>query len=216
MQLVEFPGCCAAKVLVGFGQSNTAAWGFRPDREYTEESFFGEALHHLAHAGRYNYATVIAITNSDQTTAISVLPKLGFVCVQQDLGKNQHADKTISTWVYTVTGADRQPLPLPVNPFAKKAEDVKKVDEVVAAGVGGFHPAVRTPLYQEMRQYFLPRIGRVEWRKIADNLKQVYDDENVRASFGGTSLFMAFHWASAEQGDNYWRKLNARMAAGRR
>ena len=155
--------------------------------------------------GRNNQATVIAITNSDQTTAISVLPKLGFVCIQQDLGKMQHIDKTISTWVYTVTDKDRKPLPLPANPFAKKVEPV-----VEKEAPAGFHTAIRTTLYRVMRQYFLPRIGMVEWRKIAKNLKQVYDDEVVYTNFN-LHLSAAFAWKETEQGDAYWRDLNAQM-----
>lgn len=145
MQLVAFPGCCTAQVLVGFGQSDTAAWGYRPAREYTEETFYTEARGHLEQAGRGSYATVIAITNSDQTTAMKVLPKLGFVLVQQEIGKRAHEDKTLNTYVYTVTGADKKPLPVPANPFAKKEEIVP------AQGLREGIVHVRIPVQQAQR-----------------------------------------------------------------
>lgn len=117
MQLQSFPGCCTAQVLVGFGQSDTAAYGYRPARPYTEETFYEEAKRLIQNAGRMNQATIIAITNNDQTVAMTVLPRLGFKLVQEKIGKNQHADKTLNTYVYTVNDADRVPLEVPANPF---------------------------------------------------------------------------------------------------
>lgn len=149
MQLVHFPGCCTAQVLVGFGQSDTAALGYRPHREYTEETFYNEAKRLLEQAGRHNYATVIAITNSDQTTAMKVLPKLGFVLVQQEIGKRQHEDKTLNTYVYTVTGADKKPLPVPANPFAKKEEAVPA--QGLREGVVHVRIPVQRPVQQVVR-----------------------------------------------------------------
>lgn len=148
MQLVHFPGCCTAQVLVGFGQSDTAALGYRPHREYTEETFYNEAKRLLEQAGRHNYATVIAITNSDQTTAMKVLPKLGFVLVQQEIGKRQHEDKTLNTYVYTVTGADKKPLPVPANPFVKPAP--VKVHLAVRQRDGAIIPVHRVVVNKEM------------------------------------------------------------------
>lgn len=121
MKLVPFAGCCTARILTGFGQTFTAEHQYRPEQPYTEKTMFQELLSHLETAGRNNVATVISITNSDQTIAATVLPRAGFVEVQKELAKRQHADKTISTWVYTVTDKNRVPLPLPDhNPFAKK------------------------------------------------------------------------------------------------
>lgn len=150
MQLVDFPGCCTACVLVGFGQSDTAQYNYRPEREYTEETFYKEAKELLEQAGRGNSATVIAITNSDQTTAMKVLPKLGFVLVQQEIGKRAHEDKTLNTYVYTVTGADKKPLPVPANPFAKKEEIVIAAPQPVRQ-----HGVVRPPVQQGVRVPFV-------------------------------------------------------------
>ena len=120
MKLHTFPGCCTAKILVGFGETDTAAYDIRPAEPYTDETMFAEILELLRAAGRGGNATVVATTNSDQRTANAVLPKAGFVCVQQNIHKVAHSHLQLSTWVYTVCDADRQALPLPVNPFVKK------------------------------------------------------------------------------------------------
>ena len=122
MRLQAFPNCCTAKILIGLGPSATAGEGWPHNEPCTKENFFKIGKELLLEAGRGFSATVIAITNSDQLIAIETLPALGFIRVQQDIGKRNHADKTLSTWVYTVCDKDRQPLPIPANPFVVKKE----------------------------------------------------------------------------------------------
>lgn len=158
MQLEYFPGCCTARVLVGFGQSNAAEWGYRPNVPYTNETFYKEARELIERAGRQNAATIIAITNNDQTVAMEVLPKLGFKLVQEKLGKNAHADKSLNTYVYTINDADRRPLPVPANPFAKPERAVAPVRNAVR-NVG-----VRVSA-EEVERYRNTRMGELGTRR---------------------------------------------------
>lgn len=204
MVLENFPGCCTAQVLVGFGQSDTAAWNYRPDRPYTEETFYKEARELLEIAGRVNKATVIAITNSDQTIAMKVLPKLGFVLVQQEIGKRQHEDKTLNTYVYTVTGADKKPLPVPANPFAKKEVVVHAAPQPVRQH-GVVRPTVQRPAQrgvripvEEVEDYRDERMGeRGTRRQINERLFATMPRRDAQGRF--VSIPQRGHWYSAEE-----------------
>lgn len=122
MQLVPFTGCCTARILTGFGQSDTAYREYRPNQNYTKDTMADEIREHILAAGRGGAATIIAITDNQQTTAMEVLPAMGFLLVQAEIGKIAHANKTLNTYVYTVNKEDRQPKPVPANPFVKPVE----------------------------------------------------------------------------------------------
>ena len=130
MELHSFPNCCTARVLAGMGQSNTAGYG---GGLYTEHTFQENVRRCIRQAARENVALIFAITNNDQKVAEKCLPLLGFVATHKDVGKMQHQDKTLTSWVYQVTGADKRALPIPVNPFAQPAAPV--IEPVVAPPV---------------------------------------------------------------------------------
>lgn len=141
MQLQGFPLCCTATVLTLLGPSDTAGgggWHRHVDGECNEENFFKAARACMEEAGRRGLATIIAITNSDQRVAMATLPKLGFVLVQEAIGKRNHAEKTLNTYVYTICDADRVPKALAANPFAPAARE----QEAAIEG-NPFHPAHR-------------------------------------------------------------------------
>ena len=206
MKLLSFPGCCTARVLTGFGQSDTGAWDHRPVKPYTEHSFFEIAKEHLRDAGRAQAAIVTATTTEEQTTAIAVLPKLGFICVAKDVKKNQHAEHTLSMWVYEVTKEDRMPKPLAANPFAAPVP--------VAAPVGEKPEIVsRTMLYRETKRLVFLKCPE-RWPEIRRNLQQVFQDARVEyKAFFGKNLRAGFLWSRTLQGRGYWESLNRTLAS---
>ena len=190
MKLLSFPGCCTARILAGFGESGTASWDLRPAKPYTEHSFFEEAKEHLRDA---------ATTTQEQTTAIAVLPKLGFSCVAKDVKKNQHAEHTLSMWVYEVTQADRMPKPLAANPFAPVIEK----PEIVS----------RTVLYHETKRLVFLKCPE-RWPEIRRNLQQVFQDARVESkAFFQENLRAGFLWSSTHQRRDYWESLNRTLAS---
>ena len=135
MELLGFPNCCTAGVMIGMGRSSTAGHtGVPYGQDYTKDTFCEAARECLRQAGRQNYGIVFAITNSDQKLAEECLPLLGFVCGHKEVGKNNHADKTITSWSYQVTKEDRQPKAVPANPFVK-AKPQAPVAQLVGAEV---------------------------------------------------------------------------------
>ena len=198
MKLLPFPGCCTARILAGFGESGTASWDLRPAKPYTEHSFFEEAKEHLRDAGRAQAAIVTATTTQEQTTAIAVLPKLGFSCVAKDVKKNQHAEHTLSMWVYEVTKEDRMPKPLAVNPFAPVIEK----PEIVS----------RTVLYRETKRLVFLKCPE-RWPEIRRNLQQVFQDPDVEDKvFQDACLSVGFVWRSTIQRRDYWATLHRTLS----
>ena len=206
MKLLSFPGCCTARVLTGFGQSDTGAWEHRPVKPYTEHSFFEIAKEHLRDAGRARAAIVTATTTQEQTTAIAVLPKLGFVCVAKDVKKEAHRGNSLSMWVYEVTQADRMPKPLAANPFAAPVP--------VAAPVGEKPEIVsRTMLYRETKRLVFLKCPE-RWPEIRRNLQQVFQDARVEyKAFFEENLRAGFLWSSTHQRVDYWGSLNHTLAS---
>lgn len=140
MQLNSFFGTCTARIMYGFGQSDTAIYG---RGIHDKDTMFDKCRELLQQAGREGAATVIAIIDNQQTIAAEVLPELGFVCVQRDLAKHKHHEKKISTYVYTVCDADRVALDIPQNPWEnpevrrqrEEAEAAERARAVEAARV---------------------------------------------------------------------------------
>ena len=119
MKLVPFPHCCTAKVLAGFGETDTADYGARPETPYTEENMFKEVVDKLEEAHRAGQAMVFATTNSEQKTANAVLPRVGFEKIEAT-AKANHSDLQLLGWVFRLNLADKvRPLKVPKNPFTK-------------------------------------------------------------------------------------------------
>ena len=119
MKLVPFPHCCTAKILAGFGETDTADYRARPETFYTEESMFKEIVDKLEEAHRAGQAMVFATTNSEQKTANAVLPRVGFEKIEAT-AKANHSDLQLLGWVFRLNLADKvRPLKVPKNPFTK-------------------------------------------------------------------------------------------------
>ena len=119
MKLVPFPHCCTAKILAGFGETNTADYGARPETPYTEEGMFKEVVDKLEEAHRAGQAMVFATTNSEQKTANAVLPRVGFEKIEAT-AKANHSGVQLLGWVFRLNLADKvRPLKVPKNPFTK-------------------------------------------------------------------------------------------------
>lgn len=138
MQLTTFQNTCTARIMYGFGQSDTSMAGRGQD--FPKDMMFGKCRQLLQQAGREGAATVIAIIDNQQTTAAEVLLLLGFVCVQRELAKHKHPEKKISTYVYTVCDADRVALAIPKNPWEnpgarRQREEAAAIEANRRAGV---------------------------------------------------------------------------------
>ena len=119
MKLVPFPHCCTAKILAGFGETDTADYGARPETPYTEEGMFKEVVDKLEEAHRAGQAMVFATTNSEQKTANAVLPRVGFEKIEAT-AKAAHSGVQLLGWVFRLNLADKvRPLKVPKNPFMK-------------------------------------------------------------------------------------------------
>jgi hypothetical protein len=94
MQLLEFPHCCTAKLIVDFGESDVAEGG---DREVT----YGEVRNYVQGQVQSFYnrqlAMIVATTNSQQTVANKVLEDLGFKHTKW-MSKRQHPETRVRLW----------------------------------------------------------------------------------------------------------------------
>lgn len=98
MHIVDFPGCCTAKILTGFGQTATAEGRYRPIVPITKQVISDWLHNQLTLLTRYgNIALVFATTNSDQVAAAEALTEIGFIKTNE-VEKNQHADKKLIGW----------------------------------------------------------------------------------------------------------------------
>lgn len=79
VKVVSYPGCCTAKVLIGFGQERNAGWDAHVERvetvEQMKESVDKAIRGHLI--GRHN-GIVSACLTSRQVRGIQALTELGF------------------------------------------------------------------------------------------------------------------------------------------
>lgn len=119
MRIQDFPGCCTAKIVLGFGGTGTASWEIRPKGNRTIESELKEFLER--EIVRYkNYAVFVATTNTQQVLANKVLAEVGFVPTNP-LPKNQHRETDLIVWHCPLKEHPlNQPKPIAVK-VAKKA-----------------------------------------------------------------------------------------------
>lgn len=202
MQLSAFQNTCTARIMYGFGQSDTAISG--RGQNFPKETMFAKCRELLQQAGREGAATVIAIIDNQQTTAAEVLPQLGFVCVQRDLAKHKHPEKKISTYVYTVCDADRVALPVPVNPW--ETPEARREREEEAARVAEQEQAVAVARVLRARRL----------QGVDDARRNGVDYNNLPAPRGrnrdleDTPLYQALKAALAEEPDT-WKKCRRNL-----
>ena len=92
MRLIDFPGCCSAKILTAFGQERNAVYGMGTD-DVTQVKL--ESL--LTYERMIEVGLVVAILTQNQTVGIDLLLKNGFVQGPW-VRKNKHHDTQIATF----------------------------------------------------------------------------------------------------------------------
>lgn len=157
MKLVPFPYCCTARILAGFGETDTADYGARPETPYTEESMFKEVVDKLEEAHRAGQAMVFATTNSEQKTANAVLPRVGFEKIEAT-AKANHSDVQLLGWVFRLNLADKvRPLKVPKNPFMKGEKAAPNPALQFGDEVGEENPLDQVDrMADDMRRIFRP------------------------------------------------------------
>lgn len=134
-RLIDFPGCCTAKILTGFGQSDTAEYAYRPAHGMSFEDMYAECesmIEVQKRGGRV--ALIFATTNSDQKMGEQVLEKLGFQRTLE-VSKSQHSDKTVTGWWVDVGNAEYRAKKAPKASGANWGDIAKQV--VVDAPING-------------------------------------------------------------------------------
>lgn len=107
--LVDFPGCCTAKIVTGFGQTGYGERRYAPLRPLSVDdilTFLEDRVRMLRRAG--NIALLYATTNSEQTIAEEALKKFGFVPTEA-VSKNQHMDVKLTGWHYIIGNKPVEP-----------------------------------------------------------------------------------------------------------
>lgn len=102
MQVKNYPNCCTAKVIVGFGQTNTADHEIRP---VNNELSVGE-IKRLIDERLNSYsiqqmATLTCITNDQQVNANKALEELGFYSSDW-MSKKQHSETKVKLWWFPI------------------------------------------------------------------------------------------------------------------
>lgn len=125
MQLVDFPGCCTAKIITGFGGTDTAEHRYRPAVPFTENTLFTALTELLERAHRQGQAMVFATTNTAQELPNKVLPRIGFQKVEESK-KTNHAEYGLIGWVFRLNDEKQvKPLKVPKNPWAEGPRPVE-------------------------------------------------------------------------------------------
>ena len=100
MVTTDFPYCCTAKILAGFGESDVAEGGNRKYSEEKIEEYILERIDIYGTPGAFSgLAALVVTTNSEQKTTNKVLRKLGFRHSQW-MTKHQHPETKIRIWWY--------------------------------------------------------------------------------------------------------------------
>jgi len=102
MNIVDFPHCCTAHIMVDFGESYTAEGGahsIKSSEIIKKLKFF---------CGMYNYhALFVATTNNQQKTANKTLLKLGF-SHSRWLSKKQHPNTKVRLWYISINKLNKK------------------------------------------------------------------------------------------------------------
>ena len=95
METKRFPGCCTVRVVVGFGNTMIAEYGWNVDNTVEE---IKEYLVSEAHFQKRNgKAMLTATTNNQQKTANKALRAVGFKRTKW-MSKPQHPHTKVALW----------------------------------------------------------------------------------------------------------------------
>jgi hypothetical protein len=97
MHTLEFPGCCTAKVLTGFGETNTAEFEYRPSLRQDRDDIELQLVLHCAELKEIGMGIATAMTNSDQVEANAALEAHGWESSKW-CTKGQHSDRKLKLW----------------------------------------------------------------------------------------------------------------------
>lgn len=94
MEIRDFPYCCTAQLMVGFGESEVAEGG---DFKMSLEDMKSRISMQMNYWVEEDCAMVVATTNSEQKTANKALKELGFDCSEW-MYKSQHPETKVRLW----------------------------------------------------------------------------------------------------------------------
>jgi hypothetical protein len=100
MNSADFPCCCTAKVIIGFGESRVAAGGAKLFSFEEIEAYINRQIE-VYSGPLMGYAALVAITNNEQKTANKVLRHLGFNHSTW-MAKETHENTKIRLWWYAL------------------------------------------------------------------------------------------------------------------
>lgn len=155
MRFVPFPGCCTARILLGFGETNAGDHLSREARDDHYGRTYEQKLQWLVselaeYARRGDAAHIVAMTTTQQQEGIRLLTAAGFV--KSDEGqKNAHRETNLISWVKVIRPVVA-PAAAPVNAFVRGPVAVlpeigrppRQAEEVGLPGVLFFEGLKRT------------------------------------------------------------------------
>ncbi|QDP53364.1 MAG: hypothetical protein Unbinned6805contig1000_26 [Prokaryotic dsDNA virus sp.] len=97
MQLVGFEGCCTARIVTGFGQTDTGEWDYRPGVDLTLEDILSQLKTLEFYSMRSGKGILTCITNNEQKTANMALKKAGWKHSRW-CEKGSHPETKIRLW----------------------------------------------------------------------------------------------------------------------
>ena len=104
MRLKDFPHCCTAKIACDFGESSVALGGAHAETPEGIAKWLRGQIYNPYNAAM---ATIVAITNSEQLSAVKALRNLGF-SHSKWMKKNQHADTKVRLWWISIPEAKKK------------------------------------------------------------------------------------------------------------
>ena len=174
MKVVNYPGCCTAKILMGFGQESNAGYEARPPRKQTTEELKVEVDKALRGymIGRHN-GIVSACLTSRQVNGIAALTELGFHSSGAKV-KTGHRESQLLT--FYINPAEY----LDTNPRAYVSPVVPGVPRIVGRLVKDLNPTARRVYNSLMRDSRLFDVGSHHYNLYRAQAKRLLE---VDASF---------------------------------
>ena len=97
MHIVDYPGCCTAKVITGFGGTSTAEYGYRPIGTLTQTEVEEALKSRCKQYKERGHAIITATTNDDQVVANKALEAQGWESSKW-CTKGAHGNKKLKLW----------------------------------------------------------------------------------------------------------------------
>lgn len=131
MNVFNFPGCCTANIIAGFGQTKTAEYGIRPlNNDKVDLQHLKNAIERRKQQAIDNgLAVLVATVNNQQKVGIKALLECGFT-LSPPMYKNNHPETQLIL-AYCPLGKVGKLSTINLNPPARdsKGRFVKKEAE---------------------------------------------------------------------------------------